>query len=90
LTEAGNTFLGHARLATAQVDAAVEAAGRAAQPAKPRFALEFLTGQEMTWLTCAMHLLCEELPNIEVTVSRDYSTKLAAALAHGMLDVAFM
>jgi LysR family hca operon transcriptional activator len=72
------------------VDAAVEAAGRAAQPAKPRFALEFLTGQEMTWLTCAMHLLCEELPNIEVTVSSDYSTELAAALAHGMLDVAFM
>jgi LysR family hca operon transcriptional activator len=90
LTEAGKTFLGHARLAMAQVDAAVEAARRAAQPAKPRFALGFLTGQEMTWLTDAMHLLREELPNIEVTVSSDYSTELAAALAHGKLDVAFM
>jgi LysR family transcriptional regulator, hca operon transcriptional activator len=90
LTDAGKAFIDHARLAMAQVDAAVEAARRAAQPAKPRFALGFLTGQEMTWLTDAMHLLREELPNIEVTVSSDYSTELAAALAHGKLDVAFM
>lgn len=90
LTEAGQAFLDHARLAMAQVDAAVEAARRAAQPAKPRFALGFLTGQEMTWLTDAMHLLRAELPNIEVSVSSDYSTELAAAVAHGKLDVAFM
>ena len=90
LTEAGKAFIDHARLAIAQVDTAVEAARRAAQPAKPRFALGFLTGQEMTWLTDAMHLLREDLPNIEVTVSSDYSTELAAALAHGKLDVAFM
>jgi LysR family hca operon transcriptional activator len=89
-TEAGKAFLNHARLAMAQVDAAVEAARRAAQPAKPRFALGFLTGQEMTWLTDAIHLLREELPNIEVSVSSDYSTELATALAHGKLDVAFM
>jgi LysR family transcriptional regulator, hca operon transcriptional activator len=30
------------------------------------------------------------LPDIEVTVSSDYSTELAAAVAHGELDVAFM
>src|ERR1700742_3678172 len=90
LTEAGKAFLDHARLAMAQVDAAVEAARRAAQPGKPRFALGFLTGQEMTWLTDAIHLLREELPNIEVSVSSDYSTELATALAHGKLDVAFM
>ncbi|MBB5510354.1 DNA-binding transcriptional LysR family regulator [Paraburkholderia sp. JPY681] len=90
LTDAGKAFIDHARLAIAQVDTAVEAARRAAQPAKPRFALGFLTGQEMTWLPDAMHLLREELPNIEVTVSSDYSTELAAALAHGKLDVAFM
>jgi LysR family hca operon transcriptional activator len=89
-TEAGKAFLDHARLAMAQVDAAVEAARRAAQPAKPRFALGFLTGQEMTWLTDAINLLREELPNIEVSVSSDYSTELATALAHGKLDVAFM
>jgi LysR family hca operon transcriptional activator len=90
LTDAGQAFIDHARLAIAQVDAAVAAARRAALPAKPRFALGFLTGQEMTWLTDAMHLLREELPNIEVTVSSDYSTELASALAHGKLDVAFM
>jgi LysR family hca operon transcriptional activator len=44
----------------------------------------------MTWLTDAMLLLREELPNIEVTVSSDYSTELASAIAHGQLDVAFM
>lgn len=90
LTDAGRAFLDHARLAMAQVDAAVEAARRAAQPAKARLALGFLTGQEMTWLTEAMHLLREELPNLQVTVTSDYSTELASALAHGKLDVAFM
>lgn len=90
LTDAGRAFLDHARLAMAQVDAGVEAARRAAQPLKPRFALGFLTGQEITWLTDAMRLLRAELPNIEVSVSSDYSTELAAAVAHGKLDVAFM
>lgn len=90
LTQAGKAFLDHARLAMAQVDAAVEAARRAAQPSKQQFRLGFLTGQEMTWLSDAMHLLRAELPNIEVTVSSDYSTELAAAVAHGKLDLAFM
>src|SRR5712691_2399339 len=39
LTAAGRVFLDHARLALAQVEAAGEAARRAAQPAKPSFAL---------------------------------------------------
>ncbi|MDF7660685.1 LysR substrate-binding domain-containing protein [Erwiniaceae bacterium L1_54_6] len=90
LTDSGRAFIDHARLALAQVDMAVEAARRAAQPAKPRFALGFLTGQEMTWLPDAMQLLRQELPNIEVTVSSDYSTELALAVAHGKLDLAFM
>ncbi|WP_414447466.1 LysR substrate-binding domain-containing protein [Burkholderia sp. 22PA0099] len=90
LTEAGKAFIDHARLALAQVDAAVTSARRAALPAKPRFALGFLTGQEMTWLTDAMHLLREQFPNIEVTVSSDYSTELATALSRGELDAAFM
>jgi len=37
-------------LALAQVDAAVEAAHRAAQPAKKTFAIGFQTGHEMNWL----------------------------------------
>src|SRR5437588_5128052 len=62
LTAAGLAFLDHARLALAQTQAAVEAARRAAQPAKPSFALGFLTGQEMDWLAEAMHILKDELP----------------------------
>lgn len=90
LTAAGKAFLDHARLALTQVDAAVQAARKAAQPGKQRFALGFLTGQEMTWLPEAMHILRQELPHIEVTVSSDYSPDLADAVARGKLDLAFM
>jgi LysR family transcriptional regulator, hca operon transcriptional activator len=90
LTSAGKVFLDHARMALSQVDAGVEAARRAAQPAKQRFALGFLTGQEMIWLTEAMHMLRDELPNVDVTVSSDYSTDLAEAVVRGRLDLAFM
>ncbi|MFM0016011.1 LysR family transcriptional regulator [Paraburkholderia sediminicola] len=90
LTAAGKAFIDHARLALSQVDAAVEAARRAAQPSKQRFALGFLTGQEMNWLPKAMHLLRDQLPNIDVTVSSDYSPDLADALARGRLDLAFL
>src|SRR5438128_4051743 len=47
LTAAGRAFLGHARLALTQVDAAIEAARRAAQPARKAFAIGFQTGHEM-------------------------------------------
>jgi LysR family hca operon transcriptional activator len=90
LTAAGKAFLDHARLALMQVDAAVEAAQRAAQPDRPTFALGFLTGHEMNWLPEAMRILRDELPNIEVTVSSQYSPDLAQALLRGKLDVAFM
>jgi LysR family transcriptional regulator, hca operon transcriptional activator len=90
LTQSGRVFLDHARLALAQVEAAVEAARRAAQPAKPTFALGFLTGQEIDWLPKAMRILQDELPNIEVTVSSQYSPDLAQALLRGKLDLAFM
>jgi LysR family hca operon transcriptional activator len=90
LTAAGKAFLDHARLALTQVDAAIEAARRAARPAKPVFALGFLTGQEMTWLPRAMQVLRDELPNIDVTVSSHYSPDLADAVARGKLDLAFL
>jgi LysR family transcriptional regulator, hca operon transcriptional activator len=90
LTPAGKAFLDHARLALTQVDAAIEAARRAAQPTKQVFALGFLTGQEMTWLPRAMQVLRDELPNIDVTVSSGYSPDLADALARGKLDLAFL
>src|SRR3984893_16839470 len=90
LTAAGKAFLDHARLALAQVDAAVEAARRAAQPARKTFAVGFLTGHEMNWLPRAMHVLHEELKNIQVTISSDYSPDLAEALVRGRLDAAFL
>jgi LysR family hca operon transcriptional activator len=90
LTTAGNAFLDHARLALMHVDAAVETARRTAQPATTTFALGFLTGHELNWLPAAMHVLRDELQNIQVTISSDYSPDLAEALARGRLDLAFM
>jgi LysR family transcriptional regulator, hca operon transcriptional activator len=89
-TAAGKAFLDHARLALAQVDAAVDAARRAAQPARKTFAIGFQTGHEMNWLPRAMHVLRDEMKNIEVTISSDYSPDLAEALVRGRLDVAFL
>jgi LysR family hca operon transcriptional activator len=90
LTAAGRVFLDHARLALAQVEAAGEAARRAAQPAKPSFALGFLTGKEIDWLPEAIRLLRDELPKIEITISSQYSPDLADALVRGKIDVAFL
>jgi LysR family hca operon transcriptional activator len=48
------------------------------------------TGHEMNWLAQAMHVLRDELKNIEVKVSSDYPPDLAEALARGRLDLAFL
>jgi LysR family hca operon transcriptional activator len=90
LTAAGRAFLEHARSALAQAEAATEAARRTARPAKPVFALGFLTGQEMDWLPETMRILHDVLPEIEVTISSQYSPLLADALTKGKLDLAFM
>jgi len=90
LTAAGKAFLDHARLALMQADAAVEAARRAAQPSRKTFAIGFQTGHEMNWLPQAMHVLRDELKNIDVTISSDYSPDLAEALVRGRLDLAFL
>jgi len=90
LTPAGKAFLDYARLALIQVDAAGEAARRAVKPSKPTFSIGFLTGQEIDWLPEAMRILRDELPNIDVTVSSQYSPDLADALMRGKLDVAFL
>jgi LysR family transcriptional regulator, hca operon transcriptional activator len=44
----------------------------------------------MNWLPRAMHVLRDELKNIQVTVSSDSSPDLAEALARGRLDLAFL
>jgi len=90
LTDAGRAFLEHARLALMHADAAVETARRAAQPERKTFTVGFQTGHEMNWLTPAMQLLHDELHEIEVTVSSDYSPDLAESLARGRLDLAFL
>jgi LysR family transcriptional regulator, hca operon transcriptional activator len=90
LTPAGRAFLDHARLVLSQVEAAAEAARRVAHPAKPPFAMGFLTGHEFTWMPEALRILRDELPNIDVMISSQYSPRLAQALLKGSVDVAFL
>ena len=90
LTPAGRAFLYLGRLALAQVEAAAAAARRAAHPESRTLALGFLSGCEPQWLPAVMHILRDELPGIEVTISSKHSPQLAEGLAAGSLDAAFM
>jgi LysR family hca operon transcriptional activator len=90
LTPAGQAFLEHARVVLSQVEAAAEAARRAAHPAKPCFAMGFLTGHELTWMPEALQIVRDELPNIDVMISSQYSPLLARALLNGKIDAAFL
>jgi len=90
LTPAGRAFLDHARLVLSQVEAASEAARRVAHPSKPCFTMGFLTGHELKWMPEALRILRDELPNIDVMVSSQYSPLLADGLSKGKIDVAFL
>jgi LysR family hca operon transcriptional activator len=90
LTPAGRAFLDHARSVLSQVEAATEAARRVARPAKPCFAMGFLTGHELTWMPEALRILRAELPNIDVMISSQYSPLLADGLSKGKIDAAFL
>src|SRR5229473_6314416 len=90
LTPAGRAFLEHARAVLSQVAAATEAARRVAHPAKPCFVMGFLTGHELTWMPEALQILHDELPNIDVMISSQYSPQLASALVKGTVDAAFL
>src|SRR6202167_2132215 len=90
LTASGRTFLDHARLALLQVEAAGEAARRAARPDKAAFVIGFLAGQELVWLPEALRILREEQPAIEITLASQSSPELAGALMRGKVDVAFL
>jgi LysR family transcriptional regulator, hca operon transcriptional activator len=90
LTPAGRAFLDHARSALSQVEAAAGAARRLAHPDKPCFAMGFLTGHEWTWMPEALRILHDELPNIDVMISSQYSPRLAKALLNGKIDAAFL
>jgi LysR family hca operon transcriptional activator len=90
LTPAGRAFLEHARVVLSQVEAASDAARQVAHPAKPCFAMGFLTGHEWTWMPEALRILHDELPNIDVMISSQYSPRLAKALLKGTVDAAFL
>jgi LysR family hca operon transcriptional activator len=90
LTPAGRAFLDHARAVLSQVEAAAEAARRVAHPAKPCFTMGFLTGHELRWMPEALRILRDELPNIDVMISSQYSPLLADGLSKGKIDAAFL
>jgi len=90
LTPAGRAFLEHARVVLSQVEAAAAAARGVAHPAKPCFTMGFLTGHELTWMPEALRILRDELPNIDVMISSQYSPRLANGLVKGTIDAAFL
>ena len=90
LTPAGRAFLDHARLVLSHVEAGAGAARRVAHPAKPCFVIGFLTNHELTWMPETFRILRDELPNIDVMISSQYSPPLANALVKGTIDAAFL
>jgi LysR family transcriptional regulator, hca operon transcriptional activator len=90
VTPAGRAFLDRARSVLSQVEAAAAAARSVAYPAKPRFSMGFLTGHELTWMPAALGILQDELPNIDVIISSQYSPPLADAILKGTVDAAFL
>jgi LysR family hca operon transcriptional activator len=50
----------------------------------------FLTGHELTWMPEALRILHDELPNVDVMISSQYSPLLAAGLSKGTIDAAVL
>ncbi len=50
----------------------------------------FLTGHELTGMPEALQILPDELPNIDVMISSQYSPLLAEGLSKGKIDAAFL
>jgi len=90
LTPAGRVFLDHARSVLSQVATATEAARRTAHPPRPCFVMGFLTGHELRWMPEALRILHDELPNVDVMISSQYSPLLAAGLSNGTIDAAVL
>src|SRR5882757_371591 len=90
LTPAGRAFLDHTRSVLSQVEAAADAARRVARPDKPCFALGFLTGHELRWMPETLRIVREELPNVDVLISSQYSPVLADGLSKGRIDAAVL
>ena len=90
LTAAGRVFLDHARVILLQVDAAGEAARRAAQPPRAAFTLGFLTGHELDWLARVMAIVRNEIPGAEVDVLSRSSPDVAVGLMRGKIDLGLL
>jgi LysR family transcriptional regulator, hca operon transcriptional activator len=90
LTPAGRAFLDHARVVLSQAEAAAQAARRVAHPSKPCFTMGFLTGHELRWMPEALRILRDELPNVDVMISSQFSPLLAEGLLKGTIDAAFL
>jgi LysR family transcriptional regulator, hca operon transcriptional activator len=90
LTTAGRVFLDHARLALMQIDVACEAARGTERPEKSGFAMGFLLGQEVIWLSESLRILREEAPDVGVTLWTKSSPELAHALMQGKIDAALL
>jgi LysR family hca operon transcriptional activator len=90
LTAAGRIFLDHARVMLSQAETAIQSVRQISNPTKPYFSLGFMIGHDSTWLPKALKILHDELPNIHVVISTQNSPQLAAALSHGLIDVAFL
>jgi LysR family hca operon transcriptional activator len=50
----------------------------------------FLTGHELKWMPEALRILHDELPNVDVMISSQYSPLLADGLSKGKIDAAFL
>jgi LysR family hca operon transcriptional activator len=90
LTPAGRVFLDHARVVLSQLEAAIAATRRAAEPAKASFVLGFLTGYEFEWLPAVMAIMRDALPSTEVVIHSLSSPDLADGLMRGKIDLAFL
>jgi LysR family transcriptional regulator, hca operon transcriptional activator len=90
LTPAGRAFLDQARSVLSQVETAADAARGIAHPVKPCFVIGFLTNHELTWMPEVFRILRDELPNIDIMISSQYSPPLANALLKGTVDAAFL
>src|SRR6202022_3444998 len=90
LTPGGRAFLDQARSVLSQVESAADTARGIAHPAKPCFAIGFLTNHELTWMPEVFRILRDELPNIDVMISSQYSPQLADGLSKGKIDAAFL
>lgn len=90
LTSAGQVFLDHARSILWQIEAAGEAARRAARPAKASFIVGFLTGYEIEWLPEVLDILRDELHKTEVVIHSASSPELTQGLLRGKIDIAFV